>query len=76
MVTRFIKTVNLYYSDMENADAFVNDIIKQIRDKGGKIVNINNITFGISPALMVYTIVYEAENEIETKGRVLKTSKR
>ena len=62
--TRFVRTVRFFYNEVKHIDERVNKEIKGLAEKGGTVISINNITFGLSPALLIYTIIYESEKEI------------
>ena len=64
--TRFIKTVIFNsLNDIDKIDTRVNGVIKKIVKKGGKIVSLIPIGWGISPMNLIYNIIYESEEPID-----------
>ena len=66
--SRYIKTVNITYNDVQKnkVDTIVNGVAELIKQNGGKIVSYMHevIGVGFATVYLVYTIVYERENEI------------
>lgn len=75
---RFIKTVNITYSDVKNnlVDTILNRVLNTIYENGGNFISsyTTNIGVGVSPVFLVYNIIYEATNQIDdaafTKGKI------
>lgn len=63
---RYVKMLRFTYGDLDMADTHIADTVDYIDSKGGKIVSIPEpCVFGMKPALLIYSIVYEAEKRIE-----------
>ena len=66
--SRYIKTVNITYNDVQKnkVDAIVNGVANTITQNGGKIVSYMHevIGVGFATVYLVYTIVYERNEEI------------
>ena len=62
---RYIKTLKFTYAEVDMIDHCVAEVVDYIAEKGGKIISILQPTiFGYKPALLVISIVYEAEQRI------------
>lgn len=63
---RYIKTVIFdSLNDVDKIESRVNGAIGNITKKGGKIVSLLPIEWGISPMNLIYNIIYESEKPIE-----------
>lgn len=62
--TRFIKTLKITVKDIDIIDREVNDTIREIVKKGGKIIGLNAQNFGLSPMMLIVIIIYASEKEI------------
>ncbi len=58
---RKIRTVQFTYDDVSNrrVDERVNAEIDAIAKDGGKVVSVTVNSFGFSPTLLIYTIIFE-----------------
>lgn len=56
---RLIRTVTFTVNEIHKIEDEVNSTIKDIHANGGKVINITNQTFGLSPMNLIYTITYE-----------------
>ncbi len=70
---RYLKTVLTTINEMqpnengeeENIDKRVNAEVDRICSKGGKVIAILHNTFGFSPVIVLYDIIYEAEKCVD-----------
>ena len=62
--TRFIKTIKFTVKDIDIIDKDVNETIRKIVDKGGRIIGLNVQNFGLSPMMLIVIIIYANEKEI------------
>lgn len=65
--TRFIKQVIFNsVNDITKMEKIVNEEILKLSKAGGKIISIIPHDYGVSPICKIYTIVYQAEEPIQT----------
>lgn len=66
--TRYVKTVKITYADVDKdrVESIVNGTVNIIKENGGKVVTYMQEVLGIgfSTVYLLYTIVYEREEEI------------
>lgn len=63
---RYVKPVIINsLNDVDKIEKRVNGVVEDVRQKGGKIVSLLPISFGLSPMTLIYNIIYESENPIK-----------
>lgn len=65
--SRYTKILWFTYDQRDRIEPTLNEASARLAACGAKVVTIQNVSFGLSPMCLIYTIVYERDGAVTDK---------